>query len=58
MLTRPNIYSLVQNYKYVFFNLPRRFGKSLFVSTLRSYFAGKKELFKGFAIEKLETEST
>ena len=50
------IYSLVQNYKYVFFNRPRRFGKSLLVSTLRSYFAGKKELFKGLAIEKLETE--
>ena len=52
------IYSLVQNYKYVFFNRPRRFGKSLLVSTLRSYFAGKKELFKGLAIEKLETEWT
>ena len=50
------IYSLVQNYKYVFFNRPRRFGKSLLVSTLRSYFEGKKELFKGLAIEKLETE--
>ncbi len=50
------IYSLVQNYKYVFFNRPRRFGKSLLVSTLRSYFAGKKELFKGLAIERLETE--
>ena len=52
------IHSLVQNYKYVFFNRPRRFGKSLLVSTLRSYFAGKKELFKGLAIEKLETEWT
>ena len=52
------IYSLVQNYKYVFFNRPRRFGKSLLVSTLRSYFEGKKELFKGLAIEKLETEWT
>ena len=52
------IYSRVQNYKCVFFNRPRRFGKSLLVSTLRSYFAGKKELFKGLAIEKLETEWT
>ena len=52
------IYSLVQNYKYVFFNRPRRFGKSLLVSTLRSYFEGKKELFKGLAVEKLETEWT
>ena len=50
------IYSLVQNYKYVFFNRPRRFGKSLLASTLHSYFAGKKELFKGLAIEQLETE--
>ena len=52
------IYSLAQNYKYVFLNRPRRFGKSLLVSTLHSYFAGKKELFKGLAIEKLETEWT
>ena len=36
----------------------RRFGKSLLVATLHSYFAGKQELFKGFAIEKLETEWT
>ena len=50
------IYSLAQNYKYVFLNRPRRFGKSLLVSTLHSYFAGKKELFKGLAIERLETE--
>lgn len=35
---------------------PRRFGKSLFLSTLESYFLGKKELFKGLAIEKIETE--
>ena len=41
-----------------FLSRPRRFGKSLLVSTLHSYFAGKKELFKGFAIEKLETEWT
>ena len=41
---------------YVFLSRPRRFGKSLLVSTLKSYFEGKKELFKGLAIEKLETE--
>ena len=35
---------------------PRRFGKSLLLSTLESYFLGKKDLFKGLAIEKLETE--
>ena len=52
------IYSLAQNYRYVFLSRPRRFGKSLLASTLHSYFAGKKELFKGLAIEKLETEWT
>ena len=49
---------IADKYKYVFLSRPRRFGKSLLVSTLHSYFAGKKELFKGFAIEKLETEWT
>ena len=44
--------------KYCFLNRPRRFGKSLLVSTLHSYFAGKKDLFKGLAIEKLEIEWT
>ena len=52
------IYSLAQDYRYVFLSRPRRFGKSLLASTLHSYFAGKKELFKGLAIEKLETEWT
>lgn len=42
--------------KFVFLSRPRRFGKSLLVSTLRSYFEGKKDLFKGLAIEKLENE--
>ena len=50
------IYSLTQNYRYVFLSRPRRFGKSLLASTLHSYFSGKKELFKGLAIESLETE--
>ena len=44
--------------RYFFLSRPRRFGKSLLVSTLHSYFSGKKELFKGLAIEKLETEWT
>lgn len=39
-----------------FLSRPRRFGKSLFVSTLKAYFEGRKELFKGLAIEKLEKE--
>ncbi|MDD6132145.1 MAG: AAA family ATPase, partial [Bacteroidales bacterium] len=44
--------------KYVFLSRPRRFGKSLLASTLHSYFSGRKELFKGLAIEKMETEWT
>ena len=44
--------------KYFFLSRPRRFGKSLLVSTFQSYFEGKKELFKGLAIEKLEKEWT
>ena len=44
--------------KYFFLGRPRRFGKSLLVSTLESYFSGKKELFEGLAIEKLEQEWT
>lgn len=43
---------------YIFLGRPRRFGKSLLVSTLQSYFEGKKELFKGLAIEKLEQDWT
>ena len=39
-----------------FLSRPRRFGKSLFLSTLRSYFEGRKDLFKGLAISKTETE--
>ena len=41
---------------YFFLSRPRRFGKSLLVSTFESYFEGKKELFNGLAIEKLEKE--
>ena len=41
---------------YFFLSRPRRFGKSLLVSTIQSYFEGKKELFEGLAIEKLEKE--
>lgn len=44
--------------KYFFLSRPRRFGKSLLVSTMQSYFEGEKELFKGLAIEKLEKEWT
>ena len=44
--------------KYMFLSRPRRFGKSLLTSTLRAYFEGRKELFEGLSIEKLETEWT
>ena len=43
---------------YFFLGRPRRFGKSLLVSTMQSYFEGKKDLFKGLAMEKLEKEWT
>ena len=44
--------------KYFFLSRPRRFGKSLLVSTFRSYFEGKRELFGGLAIDSLEDEWT
>ena len=44
--------------KYFFLGRPRRFGKSLLVSTFDSYFSGRKELFEGLAIEKIEKEWT
>ena len=42
--------------KFIFLNRPRRFGKTLLTSTLRYYFEGRKDLFKGLAIDSLETE--
>ncbi len=51
------VYQLTHgNAKYIFLSRPRRFGKSLLVSTLKSYFEGRKELFDGLAMETLETE--
>ena len=44
--------------KFIFLSRPRRFGKSLLVSTLQSYFEGRKELFKGLAMDRLEKEWT
>ena len=52
------VYSLVQTSNCYFLSRPRRFGKSLLLSILEAYFLGKKELFKGLAIEKLEQEWT
>ena len=50
------IYKLADLEKYYFLSRPRRFGKSLLISTLEAYFQGKKELFGGLALERLETE--
>lgn len=50
------VYRLASSGKFFFLSRPRRFGKSLLVSTFQSYFEGKKELFKGLAIEQLEHE--
>ncbi len=50
------VYDLVHNGHVYFLCRPRRFGKSLLVSTLKCYFEGKKELFKGLAIDKLEKD--
>lgn len=50
------VYELANTKKYVFLSRPRRFGKSLLTSTFHAYFSGRKELFKGLAIEQLEKE--
>ncbi len=50
------IYRLAKDSKYYFLSRPRRFGKSLMLSTLRAYFEGKKELFDGLAISHLEQD--
>lgn len=50
------IYQLARSGRYYFLSRPRRFGKSLLISTLEAYFEGKKELFKGLAIENLEKD--
>lgn len=52
------IHKLVHSDKIYFLSRPRRFGKSLLVSTLEAYFQGKRELFAGLAMEQLETEWT
>ena len=50
------LYRLVNQGKPYFLSRPRRFGKSLFLSTLEAYFLGKRDLFHGLAIERFETE--
>ena len=50
------VYKLAAESHVVFLSRPRRFGKSLLLSTLKQYFLGNKDIFKGLAIEKLEAE--
>lgn len=52
------VYRLANGIKYIFLARPRRFGKSLLLSTLKAYFEGKKELFDGLAITELERDWT
>ena len=52
------IYQLVHTGRYYFLSRPRRFGKSLLISTLEAYFNGQQELFKGLEMERLEKEWT
>ena len=52
------IHKLVNSGTYYFLSRPRRFGKSLLISTMEAYFKGKKELFRGLALEKLEKDWT
>ena len=50
------MYKMTHDYNFVFLSRPRRFGKSLLVSTIASYFRGERELFEGLAIDGMETE--
>ena len=50
------VYKLAREGKPYFISRPRRFGKRLLLSTMEYYFLGKKDLFKGLAIEKLEEQ--
>ena len=50
------VWQLANNSSYYFLGRPRRFGKSLLLSTLEAYFEGKRELFEGLAISQMETE--
>ena len=52
------IHRLATTGTYYFLSRPRRFGKSLLVSTMEAYFKGKKELFEGLAMEQLEKNWT
>ena len=54
----PLMYKMVSEGKYYFLSRPRRFGKSLLLSTLEAYFAGEKELFEGLAVSDVEKDWT
>jgi hypothetical protein len=52
------MYRLTHEGRYYFLSRPRRFGKSILISTLHAYFAGQKDLFEGLAVEQLEKDWT
>ncbi len=54
----PFIAQLVREGQYIFLSRPRRFGKSLLLSTLETYFEGRRELFKGLAIDNMDMDWT
>ena len=64
VIERENVYvdkthlmhKLISEGKYYFLSRPRRFGKSLLISTMEAYFSGRKELFNGLAIDGVEAE--
>jgi hypothetical protein len=52
------MYRLAHEGRYYFLSRPRRFGKSMLISTLHAYFAGQKDLFEGLSVEQLEKDWT
>ena len=50
------MYKLVKSGSYYFLSRPRRFGKSLLISTFEAYFEGKRDLFEGLAVDTLEID--
>ncbi len=52
------IKSLLKQSKFIFLSRPRRFGKSLLLTTLKAYFEGRRELFKGLAADRMDLDWT
>ena len=52
------VYKLISEGSYYFLSRPRRFGKSLLISTIQAFFEGKRELFEGLAIDRLADDWT